>query len=102
MYKPLPKRLTILNSEIEGLGLFATEDIEPNTVLGIAHISNLNFPHGYIRTPLGAFYNHSDEPNCILRDGFWQHMDVKYLVVIIGIKAQEELTVKYSLYEFEE
>jgi len=28
MYKPLPKTLTIKNSPIEGLGLFATEDIK--------------------------------------------------------------------------
>ena len=102
MYKPLPKGLTILGSEIEGLGLFATEDIEPNIVLGIAHIANSNFPHGYIRTPLGAFYNHSETPNCDTFKGYWQHMEVRYLVVIKPIKAGEELTATYSLYEFEE
>lgn len=101
MYKPLPKGLTIANSEIEGLGLFATEDIEPNTVLGVAHISNSNFPHGFIRTALGAFYNHSDTPNCTLEDGYWQHMKVKYLVVKEFIKAGEELTSKYYLYTLE-
>ena len=102
MYKPLPKRLTILNSAIEGLGLFATEDIDPDTVLGISHISDSNFPHGYIRTPLGAFYNHSDNPNCVLQPGYWQHREVKYLVVKSALKAGDELTALYSLYPFEE
>ena len=101
MYRPLPKGLTISGSKIEGLGLFATEDIGSNTVLGIAHIANSNFPHGYIRTPLGAFYNHSDLPNCKLEDGYWQHMKVKYLVVKKPIKSGDELTAKYSLYKLE-
>lgn len=99
MYKPLPKGLTVAKSEIEGLGLFAIENIEPDTVLGIAHIANSNFPHGYIRTALGAFYNHSDTPNCELEDGYWQHMKVKYLVVKEYIKTGAELTAKYTLYE---
>ena len=30
MYKPLPKQLTIKKSHIEGLGLYATEDIKKN------------------------------------------------------------------------
>lgn len=102
MYKPLPKGLTIASSEIEGLGLFATEDIKPNTVLGIAHISNANFPHGFIRTAIGAFYNHSDNPNCDLEDGYWQHMKVKYLVVKLPIKAGDELTAKYTLYKVDD
>lgn len=101
MYRPLPAGLTIKQSEIDGLGLFATKDIEPNIVLGIAHIQNANFPHGYIRTALGAFYNHSENPNCVLEDGYWQHMEVKYLVVKEHIKAGEELTATYSLYNFD-
>ena len=101
MYRPLPVGLTIKESAIDGLGLFATQDIKPNTVLGIAHIKNANFPHGYIRTALGAFYNHSETPNCTLEDGYWQHMEVKYLVVKKPIKAREELTATYSLYSLE-
>lgn len=99
MYRPLPDGITVKHSDIDGLGLFATKDIEANIVLGIAHISNTNFPHGFIRTALGAFYNHSDEPNCELHNGYWQHMEVKYLVVKMPIKAGDELTAKYSLYD---
>ncbi len=63
MYRPLPKQLTIKNSPIEGLGLFATEDIKKNSFLGVTHIRDEQFENKYIRTPLGGFYNHSNEPN---------------------------------------
>ncbi len=33
MYRPLPDGLTIKNSPIEGLGLFATMDIKPTLLL---------------------------------------------------------------------
>ena len=62
MYRPLPKQLTIKNSPIEGLGLFATEDIKSNSFIGITHIRDEQFENKYIRTPLGGFYNHSNEP----------------------------------------
>jgi len=65
MYKPLPKQLTIKNSSIEGLGIFATEDIKKNTFMGITHIRDEQFENKYIRTPLGGFYNHSNDPNVI-------------------------------------
>ena len=63
MYKPLPKYLTIKKSPIEGLGLYATENIKVNTFIGLTHIQDENFENNYIRTPLGGFYNHSNEPN---------------------------------------
>ena len=63
MYKPLPKCLTIKKSPIEGLGLYATENIKANVFIGLTHIQDKNFDNGYIRTPLGGFYNHSNEPN---------------------------------------
>ena len=63
MYRPLPKELTIKNSSIEGLGLFATEDIKKNSFIGLTHIRDEQFENKYIRTPLGGFYNHSNNPN---------------------------------------
>ncbi len=62
MYRPLPKELTIKNSAIEGLGLFATNNIKANTFIGITHIRDEQFENKYIRTPLGGFYNHSNNP----------------------------------------
>jgi len=63
MYKPLPNSLTIKKSPIEGLGLYATSNIEANCFIGLTHIRSENFENSYIRTPLGGFYNHSNEPN---------------------------------------
>ncbi len=99
MYKPLPKGVTVKNSEVEGLGLFATKNIPDDTVLGIVHVLDKNFPHGSIRTALGAFYNHSDNPNCKSVGGFWHQIPVRYLRTIRDIKEGEELTAKYTLYE---
>ena len=65
MYKPLPKQLTIKKSSIEGLGLYATEDIKKNSFIGVTHIRDEQFENKYIRTPVGGFYNHSNEPNVI-------------------------------------
>ena len=64
MYRPLPDSLTVGDSNIDGIGLFAKEDIPSDTVFGISHVRDDRFPDGYIRTPLGGFFNHSDTPNC--------------------------------------
>ena len=63
MYKPLPNCLTIKKSPIEGLGLYATGNIKANSFIGLTHIQDKDFENGDIRTPLGGFYNHSNEPN---------------------------------------
>ena len=63
MYKPLPNSLTIKKSPIEGLGLYAVKSIKANCFIGLTHIKDKNFENSYIRTPLGGFYNHSNEPN---------------------------------------
>ena len=65
MYRPLPDGLTIKHSPIEGLGLFSTIDIKKNTFIGVTHIRDEQFENKYIRTPLGGFYNHSDDPTVI-------------------------------------
>tara|TARA_B100000427_G_C15150871_1_gene438682 strand:+ start:53 stop:493 length:441 start_codon:yes stop_codon:yes gene_type:complete len=65
MYRPLPDGLTIKNSPIEGLGLFATKDIKANSFIGVTHIRDEQFENKYIRTPLGGFYNHSNDPTVI-------------------------------------
>ena len=99
MYKPLPDGLTIKYSKLHGHGLFATKDFSKDTIFGIVHIENKNFPHGYIRTALGAFYNHSGNPNCETLQGFWHQLPVVYLKSIKPINADEELTAKYTLYD---
>ena len=93
MYKPLPDSLTIKDSKIEGLGLFANEDISENITLGVSHLISSN--GSLVRTPLGGFYNHSNEPNCIKKKVFTTH----YLVSLREIKAGEEITVSYTFYD---
>ena len=95
MYKPLPKELTIKKSYIEGLGLFANENLSANTDFGVSHIKDNRFEDGYIRTPLGGFVNHSDVPNCeFYRDG-----DYIKLRTIRNINIGYELTAEYWLYD---
>ena len=65
MYRPLPDGLTIKSSPIEGLGLFATTEIKANSFIGVTHIRDEQFENKYIRTPLGGFYNHSNDPTVI-------------------------------------
>ena len=98
MYRPLPEQVTIKESYIEGLGLFANEDLSVNTKLGISHVKDDRFEHGYIRTPLGAFVNHSTAPNC----EFYNDKDFIKLRTIRNINIGNELTAEYWLYDLEE
>ena len=95
MYDPLPPECVLKNSKIHGLGLFVIKDVPNNHDFGIGHIKDKEFKDGYIRTPLGAFYNHSINPNCkIIEDGRFLR-----LFSIREIKAGEELTAFYTLYQ---
>ena len=64
-YRHLPSFLSIGPSNIEGAGIIAQDDIPKDVVIGITHIYDPNFQHNHIRTPLGGFINHSDDPNCV-------------------------------------
>ena len=93
-YRPLPEHVTIKQSSIEGLGLFANHDISENLELGLTHIGDPDFLDGYIRTPLGGFINHSESPNCRLKE----HIGNLYLFTIAPIYKGDELTLSYNLY----
>jgi len=105
-YRPLPKYLTISASSIEGLGLIAIDDIVPNVPMGITHVHDPRFEDSFVRTPLGGFINHSDNPNCeILYEENSNTIErglpvIRTLYSIKPIAKGEELTVKYKLYEF--
>ena len=96
MYKPLPDCITIKVSSIEGLGLFATEKIKKGTDFGISHIPNDKFENGFIRTPLGGFVNHSDNPNTIKMNELTDN--TFHLIALRNIEPDEEITLKYTLY----
>ena len=99
MYKPLPDSLTIKSSGIHDLGLFAKEDIPQGTNLGMTHfkIENIIF-----RTPLGAFINHSNTPNCEkieLHANNEEPFKKKWnLITRQNIKKGEEITLRYTFY----
>ena len=96
MYRPLPDGLTIKNSPIEGLGLFATCEIPQQCELGISHVKDDRFSHGYIRTPLGGFFNHSKNPNCeAIYDG-----DFIKLKTLKNINLDDEITVDYTKHDW--
>ncbi len=127
-YRPLLRCLTIAKSNIDGLGLFATQRIEKDTGLGITHIKSeaLQELNNYedakrlhnerniwvmsddglkaslvIATAIGQFMNHSDSPNCIKKDVKSGHKGFNkyiYLWTDQVIEKGEELTVNYKLY----
>lgn len=101
MYRPLPKIVTIQNSEVDGLGLFATEDIPKGTELGITHVLDSRWEDGFIRLPLGGFYNHSEDANIENYDGYHEVYQIKVLFLRTkrNIKAGEELLCKYFAYD---
>jgi len=105
MYKPLPNSLTIKTSSVNGLGLFAKEEIAQGTNFGMTH---LKIGTMIFRTPLGGFINHSEEPNCDkaeLRMTNHDDPQIKFdykkwnLITLKNIEEGEELTLKYTMYD---
>jgi SET domain-containing protein len=103
MYRPLPKQVTIKKSEIDGLGLFSTEEIPSGTDLGMTHIYDDRFQDYLIRLPLGGFFNHSETPNCDVIEKWYDERNkpVHHLRLITNktILEGEELTAKYTIYD---
>lgn len=97
MYRPLPSCVTVSKSTIDGLGLVAAEPIKAGTEIGMSHVRDSRFEHGWIRTPLGGFYNHSSNPNCKTKPS--PCGSFLFLVTIREVRKSEELTVEYSLYK---
>ena len=104
MYKPLPESLTIKESRIHQLGLFADEKIMQGTNLGMSH---LKIGERIFRTPLGGFINHSNTPNCVKAElrmtdeetkGHAYHYKKWNLITSQDIEEGDELTVRYTFY----
>ena len=104
-YTPLPESLTIKQSGIDGLGLFAKEDIGQGTNLGMSHVA---IGSGIIRTPMGGFINHSGDANTVKvelkingsDDPLLKIATKKWnLITLKDIKEGEELTVRYTFYD---
>ena len=95
-FKPIPSYLTIKKSTIHGLGLFATEEIKEGVELGISHVKDDRFLHGYIRTSLGGFFNHSTTPNC---EAVYENDFIKIKTLSI-VNSGDEITVDYALHKW--
>ena len=104
MYTPLPDSLTIKTSRVNGLGLFAKEAIPQATNFGMTHVE---IGEKILRTPLGGFINHANDPNCMKVELLMTNHDdpkLKFnykkwnLVTIKDIKKDEEITLKYTFY----
>ena len=105
MYKPLIESLTVKKSGINGLGLFAEQDIMQGTNLGMSHVL---IGSGIIRTPMGGFINHANEANTVKvelninekDDPLLKVATKKWnLITLRDIKEGEELTVRYTFYD---
>ena len=101
MYKPLPESLTIQQSGINGLGLFAKEGIAQGTNLGMSH---LKLGEKMFRTPLGGFINHANVANVVKVELRMVDEELKEnykkwnLITLRDIKEGEELTIRYTFY----
>ena len=94
-YRPLPNSVTIKESSIHGLGIFATQLLEPSARLGRTHV---DWEGHLIRTPLGGFINHSEKPNCFIHENIHYHDGwQRELYTTRPIEVGEELTVYYTL-----
>jgi len=100
-WRPLPEFLTIKESKIEGLGVFATRDLPKGFDLGISHIFDKRFPDGYIRLPLGGFINHHEIPNCkaIVSEEDQQMGKLSHIRIqaLVPIAKGEEITISYII-----
>jgi SET domain len=102
-YKPLPDCLTIKESPIDGLRLFATQDIlltdarTPEKWVTHLHFTAYD-EEIFFRSPIGGYINHSDNPNCTLNRlvKFKMRTTQYYLQPLKDIKAGEELTLDYT------
>jgi SET domain-containing protein len=57
-------------------------------------VYNTDFPNDRIRTPLGGWINHSETPNCeLIKIGPYY-----YLITSVDLLPDEEITLKYTLY----
>ena len=104
VYKPLSESLTIKQSNIHGLGLFADQDILQGTNLGMSH---LKIGDTIFRTPLGGFINHAADANCVKAELRMTAEDIKghaynykkwNLITSQDVKEGDELTVRYTFY----
>lgn len=97
-YKPLCSGLTIKESEVHGLGLFASQDFLAGFEFGETHVFAVSATRReWVRTPLGGFINHSETPNCYINT----ETSDRILYSVRPIKKGEEITVYYRFESYD-
>ena len=95
-YNPLPEELMLGVSRIHGHGIFAKCNLPRKYDLGMSHIK-IPIIHGYVRTPMGGFLNHSNEPNCrLFIDLDWDDYLVYKVMTTKKINQGQELFLEYG------
>ena len=96
-YKPLPDNLKIGSSKIDGHGIFATINLDKGLDLGCTHIK-IPIVHGFIRTQLGGFINHSEDNNCeLFVKEDWDDYIIFNIKTIKNIDKNNEILLNYDL-----
>ena len=95
MYKALPNWIHVKDSRVAGQGLFAKDDVPEDVYLGISHFV---VDEEIMRTPLGGFVNHSNDPNCVKECEEKEWGKIYHMRTIKPIKKDEELFLKYTFY----
>lgn len=111
-YRPLMGLFTIADSPIEGKGLFAITRLREDPyefkvvnvddiVDAVPVITHYRVGKDLIRTPIGGFINHSEDPNCKIVgvvDDYTDYDTIYYLVPLRTISAGEEITLNYDVH----
>lgn len=98
-YKPLCDSLMIGKSR-HGHGIFAIEELKAGIFLGVTHIW-CDKRRDWIRTPLGGFINHAEDPNGYINTNIHYHNgDQRELYTIRPIFEGEEICVYYTMQEY--
>lgn len=96
-YDPMLGFFDIRESSIHGKGLFLKEDRNTIPIESITHhcIGGNDSSGTFIRTPIGGFINHSDNPNCKIEEFKTFYGSVYMLKVLREIKGGDEITINY-------
>ena len=87
--------LSVRDSDIHGVGLFANDEIEAGTTIQKTHFNHKQY--GWINFTPNAQFNHSKaNANCKLIDTVDTHGGFKELVTIKLIKKDEEILMDYN------
>ena len=74
-------------SKIHGIGVFSNQSIIANDLIGVSHAHY----QGYWYMTTHGYYNHSENPNCIIQ----KEGNINLIIAKKDIPPGEELTVDY-------